>query len=356
MITGTLEHLRKPLVANVKAGDQVLVVTDTAHDPRVWQGVMLIVKEIGAEATIVLFEPRPADYYDPPPLVAKAMLNADVNVLLASTAMLHSPASAAAMGKGIPSLALDGGMTWEWFQSGAATADYREIHELKYKVGKFVFGDDAREIRVTSRFGTDLTYRVDGRIFYPPLPDAEFDPYAAYKLSDEGRDGDPGLWYVFPGGEFTVAPIEASANGTCVIDLSMHYLGRINTPIQLRVQDGRVVDITGGAEARMLDDYLRTYGDENAWCFPSEASVGLNREARVRGCQREDKVIFGSMHFGLGTNADVGGSLRSNIHMDGVILEPTLYVDGAVRIRDGRFTVPLDGPQDDHRSEGANHE
>lgn len=343
MITGTLEHLRKPLVANIKPGGQVLVVTDTAHDPRVWQAVMLIVKELGAEATVALFEPRPADYYDPPPLVARAMLEADVNVLLASTAMLHSPASAAAMAKGIPSLALDGGMAWEWFQTGAATADYLKIHELKYKVGKHVFGDGAREIRVTSKWGTDLTYRVDGRIFYPPLPEPGFDPFAAYRLNDEGRDGEPGYWYVFPGGEFTVAPVEGSANGTCVIDLSMHHVGRITTPIHLRVEDGRVVDITGGVEARMLDNYLKTYGDENAWCFPAEASVGLNRDAQVRGCQREDKVIYGSMHFGLGTNADVGGSLRSNLHMDGVILEPTLYVDGEVRIRDGRFTVSLEG-------------
>ena len=50
----------------------------------------------------------------------------------------------------------------------------------------------------------------------------------------------------------------------------------------------------------------------------------------MRGVQREDKNILGSMHFGLGTNVDVGGTIMSNIHMDGVILEPTLYVDGRI--------------------------
>lgn len=48
-------------------------------------------------------------------------------------------------------------------------------------------------------------------------------------------------------------------------------------------------------------------------------------------------IILGTMHFGLGTNVDVGGSILSNIHMDGVILEPTLYVDDEMRIQDGRF-------------------
>jgi hypothetical protein len=28
--------------------------------------------------------------------------------------------------------------------------------------------------------------------------------------------------------------------------------------------------------------------------------------------------------------------------MDGVVLEPTLYVDGQERIRDGRFLVPVE--------------
>jgi len=65
----------------------------------------------------------------------------------------------------------------------------------------------------------------------------------------------------------------------------------------------------------------------------------------VRGVQREDKNIFGAMHFGLGTNVDVGGTVRSKIHMDGVVLEPTLYVDGEERMRDGRFLVPVESDE-----------
>jgi 2,5-dihydroxypyridine 5,6-dioxygenase len=77
--------------------------------------------------------------------------------------------------------------------------------------------------------------------------------------------------------------------------------------------------------------------------FPAEASVGVNAKAIIRGIQREDKNIIGTMHFGLGTNIDVGGSVKSKIHMDGVILEPTLYVDGAKRIDSGKFLVPIEG-------------
>ena len=85
------------------------------------------------------------------------------------------------------------------------------------------------------------------------------------------------------------------------------------------------------------------YGDDNAYLCPAEASVGVNAKAIVRGIQREDKNILGTMHFGLGTNIDVGGSVRSNIHMDGVILEPTLYVDGVMKIHHGCIMVPIEG-------------
>jgi leucyl aminopeptidase (aminopeptidase T) len=49
------------------------------------------------------------------------------------------------------------------------------------------------------------------------------------------------------------------------------------------------------------------------------------------------------MNFGLGTNIDVGGSITSNIHMDGVILEPSLYVDGEMRMEHGLFLRPIEG-------------
>lgn len=342
MITGTLKYLRRPFTSNVRSGDQVLVITDTRQDERVWQAVLTIIADLGAEASLALFEPRPADYYDPPEVVAAAMLRADVNVLLASTSMLHSEASMASMAAGRPSICMDGHVTLEMFQQGAAAADYFEIARTKHYVAKNVFGENAREARVTSDYGTDLIYGIEGRIFIPPIRDSDWDPFVAYKRTDEGRENSPMYTCLFPGGEFNVPPLEGQAEGTFVIDTTMHHLGRIYEPIKLTIREGRIKDINGGAEAKLLRHHLETYGDENAYMFPTEASVGLNRKAMVVGSQREDKNIFGAMHFGLGTNSDVGGTINSNLHMDGVILQPTLFVDGEKRLARGRFLVPLD--------------
>jgi hypothetical protein len=344
LVTGNMEYLRRPFVRNVKRGDRVLVLSDTAHDARVWQVVQSILSELGADVTVALFERRPADYYDPPAAVCESMMKSDINVLIASTGMLHSPANFRAMEAGIPAICMDGGMTLEWFQSGAVTDDMRQIAVRKHYVAQDVFGPKAKECRVTSRYGTEFAYRVDGRIFVPPLPSDGFDPYKIINFDkDENRKGGNLYYYLFPTGEFNVAPIEGSANGKLVIDLTMHHLGRLATPIELTVEQGRVTRIDGAADARILRDYLQIYGDDNAYLCPAEASVGVNAKAVVRGIQREDKNIMGTMHFGLGTNIDVGGSIKSKIHMDGVILEPTLYADGMKKIDNGRILVPIEG-------------
>jgi hypothetical protein len=339
-----MDYLRRPFVRNVQRGDRVLVLSDLSHDPRVWQVVQSILSELGADVTVALFEKRPADYYDPPAAICESMMKSNINVLCASTGMLHAPANFRAMESGIPAICMDGGMHLEWFQSGGVTEDMKQVAVRKHYVAKDIFGAGAKMCRVTSCYGTDFTYGVEDRIFVPPLPSDTFDPYKIINFDkDENRKGGNLYYYLFPTGEFNVAPIEHSSNGKLVIDLTMHHLGRLQSPIELTVEKGRIVKIDGGADARILSDYLKTYGDDNAYMCAAEASVGVNAKALIRGIQREDKNIMGTMHFGLGTNIDVGGSIKSKIHMDGVILEPSLYVDGKQRMDRGRFLADIEG-------------
>ncbi len=113
LLTGRMEYLRRPLVRNNTSGDRALVQTDMAYDPRVRQAVMSILQEISADVTVALFERRPADYYDPPSAVCEAMMKSVVNILLAPTSTLHSPASFRATEARIPSICMDGGMLLE---------------------------------------------------------------------------------------------------------------------------------------------------------------------------------------------------------------------------------------------------
>jgi leucyl aminopeptidase (aminopeptidase T) len=342
MITGDLKYLRLPITTNIKPGMQVLVITDTAHDPRVWQVIMSAISEVGAEGTLAMFDPRPADYFDPPAAVCEAMKKADVNILLATTGMLHAKANFEAMRAGVGVICMDGGMTLEMFQSGAVTEDQKQMAVRQHYVAKNIFGADAKMVRVTSKYGTDFTYSVEKRIHIPALPGDDFVPYKIVSMTRNKNFPRPR--FLYPNGEFNIPPVESSANGKLVIDLSMHQFDRLKTHIELTIENSIIKKIDGGPEAWTLRKYLETFGDENCYMCPAEASVGINSKAVVRGIQREDKNIMGSMHFGIGTNIDVGGTIHSNIHLDGILLEPTVYVDGDKRIEDGRFLRNVEGP------------
>ena len=74
-------------------------------------------------------------------------------------------------------------MTLEMFQSGAVTENQREMAIRHHYVGMNILGVDAKMCRVTSKFGTDLTYSVEGRIYPPKLPAEDFTPYKVNHLS-----------------------------------------------------------------------------------------------------------------------------------------------------------------------------
>ncbi|WP_313693529.1 hypothetical protein [Halorarum halobium] len=331
------KYVKKPLEPNVEAGDEVLLVTDTDHDPEVWRSVAAAVADIGAHPIVSVFEPREMDYFDPPASVAAQMKEVDVVVTCTTTAMLHSPAGHEAMESGVPFVCLDGGMTMDMLTSGGFTADYKEIERLTYRVATEVF-EGGSEARLTSEHGCDLTLSIEDRVFVPDEPDPEEPPGWPLR-AEEFRPGFRAA--ICPGGEFNVPPDPATADGTLVIDTTMHALGRLEEPIEIEIESGRIVDVDGGYQALELERILEEYGDEDAYKMPTEFSVGTNPESKIVGVQREDKVMLGCIHVGLGTNADVGGDVQSRLHMDGVVARPTLEIDGEVKIDRGTI-LPLE--------------
>lgn len=323
------EVVKIPLVSNVEPGGKVLILSDTAMDPRIWHAIAQVVTELKGEPTIALFSPRPADGLDPPANVAAAMLESDLNVLSTSTAMLHCPASAKSMDNDIPSLALGYGMTAEQLCQGGALAKWEDIQKWSEKITKVYQG---KNCHLTSELGTDLTYSMEGRgRKWSPATEPFKITRKAYGAKLYGE--------VFPKGEVNVAPVEGSANGTVVIDISMHIIKNrwLDEPVKLVIKDSKIVSIEGGRDADTLRRFLEEYGDENAYYSPAEVSVGSNPSARFIGNQKEDKNVLGAVHVGIGTNEDVGGNVRSKIHLDGVISKPTLKVDDKIVVEEGRI-------------------
>ena len=68
---------------------------------------------------------------------------------------------------------------------------------------------------------------------------------------------------------------------------------------------------------------------------------GTNDRAELTGQILEDEKILGTVHVAFGASAGIGGTVSVPIHLDAVVLEPTLIVDETPVIESGRYV--LDG-------------
>ena len=75
----------------------------------------------------------------------------------------------------------------------------------------------------------------------------------------------------------------------------------------------------------------------------SNVSFGLNPAARIADEITEAKKAFGTVHIALGDSAnEYGGLVECDVHLDGLVMAPTIEFDGVPVVVDGRhvYEVP----------------
>jgi hypothetical protein len=172
--------------------------------------------------------------------------------------------------------------------------------------------EGADEVRVRGRAGTDLTLRVRGR------------PFMSDALPLE-----PGGYANYPGGEVFTAPLEDSADGVLVADLTVPYTveGLVDEPVVLRFERGRVTSIDGDRAAAKLEELVAEAGPGAD--VIAELGIGLHPDLRPRGHVMLDEKAAGTAHVAIGRNTGLyGGVNESSIHVDCVFSEPEITVDG----------------------------
>ena len=183
--------------------------------------------------------------------------------------------------------------------------------------------DETEQIHVKTEAGTDLVLDTKGR-------------------RGRGRRGgfytEKGAWGNLPCGEAFIAPVEGSAQGIYCVDASHSGLGKIQEPIRIIVQKGRAVRINGGSQSSLLFKLLKSVGHPDSFNI-AEFGLGCNDKARVCGVTLEDEKSLGTCHIALGGNALFGGRTDVGIHLDGVVLHPTVEFDGHTVMRQGTLLV-----------------
>lgn len=300
---------------SVAPDEEVLVLTD-ARKVGVARSIATAASAAGATTTTMQMPLLESHGNEPPDVVADAMAAADVVFTCTTHAITHTRSRLQAAEAGAR-FGILRGVTEDMMVEGAMTVDFEELKRITDAVQEV--HDAASEVHVTSEQGTDITFSKEG------CPAFSLD---GYYHEAEG-------FATLPPGESPTHPKEGTANGTIVVDVSMDNLGQLDEPVTLEIEDGFVSEVSGGSQADELRDLIER-SDENAGNL-AEFAIGTNSKAKLIGNQAEDKKRMGTVHFAIGDNESLGGTLQSDIHLDGVLRKPTVELDGEVYVENGRL-------------------
>jgi 2,5-dihydroxypyridine 5,6-dioxygenase len=196
----------------------------------------------------------------------------------------------------------------------------------------------ARELRITSAGGTDVTYKL-----------SNFKIVGQYGYTDE-----PGRWDAWPGSFLWTGAREDGVDGTVVIDagdMLLPFMRYASAPIHLTIKSGYITEIAGGGvEGALMRDFMKSFKDPKAyavshigWGLDENASwtfMGTNPIGPMTVGQ-DGRSCYGNVLFSTGPNTEVGGTNHTECHLDIPLKDCSLYLDGR-QILDSGVVVPED--------------
>jgi leucyl aminopeptidase (aminopeptidase T) len=297
----------------VQRGEDVLVIADEGTRA-IGEALRSAAAGAGADAVLALMDERATDGTEPPPTIAAALPQADVFIAPTSRSLSHTQArkqatDAGARGATLPGVTADMLARLMGVDFEALGARCRAVSDLL---------EAGEEAHVTCPRGTDLRLDLRGR----------------HGIPDDGDLTARGAFGNLPSGEGFIAP--AGGDGVLVAG-SLAAIGLVQgEPARLTVRDGRLVQATQPEGERLLE-MLREHGD--AGTNLAELGVGTNDAARLTGNVLEDEKILGTVHVAFGASAAIGGNVSVPIHLDCVVLDASLTVDGTPVLDAGRFLL-----------------
>ncbi len=205
--------------------------------------------------------------------------------------------------------------------------DYPKMWERAKRLKKLF--DDAESIHVTTPAGTDLF----------------IDMSACEGMLDDGDYRFPGSGGNLPAGEvFTIPNI--GSYGRAVIDGTAGLLNGTlltQTPFELIIEEGKVIDVRGGTEAEKFRASLEEMksateeqiltgiiSQQHADNYRSniynlaEFGIGLNPSAMISGNMTEDEKVLNTCHIAVGD--DCYGQAPAVAHLDLIMMNPKIEV------------------------------
>jgi leucyl aminopeptidase (aminopeptidase T) len=299
----------------VAPGEEVLVVCNPTTEA-LGDLLRIFAQGEGADATLAVISERESHAGEPPAAVAAAMLAADAVIAPTVQSLSHTAARKAASEAGTRFASMPG--VTEEMLARVMGAERGELRRRGVAIAAVL--DQGEEARITCANGSDLRLGLEGRT----------------SIVDAGDISAAGAFGNLPCGESFIAPLEGTGEGTLVVDGSIAGIGLVGSPVPLTVREGHLTDAVG-PEGETLLELLTVHG-EGATSV-AELGIGTNEEAALTGNILEDEKILGTAHVAFGASAAIGGTVQVPVHLDCVVLEPTVEIDGEPLVREGELLV-----------------
>jgi len=297
----------------VKPGEETLVIADRGTRA-IGEALRDEAAAAGADAVLTIMDPRAVDGNEPPRTVAGALEACDVFIAPTTRSLSHTVARKRASEAGARGATMPG--VTEDMLARVMAVDFDTMTARSNAVSGLL--SEATTAHLTCPHGTDFTLDLSGR----------------QGIADDGALSEPGAFGNLPCGEGFIAPLDGA--GEIVVAGTLAAMGIPEEPVTLSVQGGRLVAAERGSGPRFLE-LLRTAGELGTNL--AELGIGTNDRARLTGNVLEDEKILGTVHVAFGASAGIGGAVSVPIHLDVVVLDPTLEVGGQRVLDQGRYAL-----------------
>ena len=318
MIGSELDRAVNSLIRDcldLSPGEELLVICNPSTEEL---GALLRIhaQGEGGEATLAVISERDSHAAEPPRAVAAAMLAADIIAAPTIQSISHTEARRAASEAGARVASMPG-VTGEML-ARVMSADLRLLRKRGAALSRALGAGS--EARITCANGSDLRLRLDERS----------------AIIDAGALSMRGAFGNIPCGEAFIAPLEGAGEGKLVIDGSIAAIGEVAEPVELTLREGHLVEASGPEGERLLA-LLSEHGPDGTNI--AELGIGTNEAAELTGNILEDEKILGSAHVAFGASAAIGGAVQVPVHLDCVVMRPTVEVDDAPIVEAGELVA-----------------
>lgn len=325
------------ILCNLERTERVLIISDTSSNPHYVAACFGAALSIGAEVAQVVVpfvegtpgmaSRRHAEKLIPYEHIIDLMKQMEFVADLTSIGFLHSERQVEMLSQGTRMLRVREPL--EMLQRLFPTRENQD----RVQAGARVL-EGAQRVQVTSPSGTALAIERGDR----PV-------FTQYGYAER-----PGRWDHWPTAQVVLAPEEETARGTIAMapgDIMGHrYLA---SPVQLTVEGGRITRIDGGGiDAVMLRDHFGRGPGTDAdrishigWgCDPRARYDTLERYAAYHTRGAEVRSVYGAVTIAFGSNADLGGRNRTQLHLDLGLRGARFVIDDRPVLDREKFLLP----------------